>query len=187
MDNSLENQFDKIVKMRKESADALVDYWIQHSFYTYFEYWIVVALFLAPLIILAYKIDKSKIFLFGFFGYSIHVFSIYSNVIGINKGMWNYPIPGLPMLPAVSFDASLVPVTFILVYQWTLKNKKNYYLYAIITSVFFSFIMEPLFVYLNLFKLYGDIHHFHRLLVYVTIALIAKIITNVFIKFEKKQ
>lgn len=186
MNSSRMNEFDKAVRMRKESADALLDYWVQHSIYSSFEFWILVALFLCSLILLAIKIDKSKLFQVGFFGFSVHILSVYTNVIGINLGVWNYPIQMFPFLPAFSFDASIVPVSFMLVYQWTFNNKKNYYLYAIMTSGIFSIIIDPILVQIGILKLYGTTNYIHRLVCFVIISFSAKFLTNLFIKFHKK-
>ena len=187
MQNTRIEQFDKAAGMRKESADALMDYWLQHNIYESFEFWLLVALFLFPLVLLAFKIDKRHIFMVGFFGFSVHVLSLYMNVVGINKGFWNFPIPVLPFLPAVAFDASLVPITYMLVFQWTNNNKKNYYLFAIITSMFFAVILEPILLQMEIFKLYGNINYIHRLIGYISISFIAKLLTNLLLLIHEKS
>lgn len=179
------NQFDKAVRMRKESTEAILDYWKDFSIFTTFEFWFMVMLFLGPLIFLIFKIDKRKIFLIGFFGYSVHVFNFYINLLGVNMGMWNYPIQVFPAIPSLSLDASLVPITYMFVYQWTLNHKKNYYLFAIITAMIFSFVFEPLLVQMGLFKIYGNINYIHRLISYVVVSMISKLITNLFLKLQK--
>lgn len=187
MKQSRIEQFDKAVNMRVKSADAFLDYWFEHSIYTSLEYWIVVGLFLSSLILLAIKIDKSKVFLFGFFGFSIHILTVYMNIIGINKGMWNFPIQMVPLLPALAFDSSLVPVIFMLVFQFTFNNKKNYYLYAILTALFISVLIEPLLVRMEIFKFYGNTTYIHRFFGYVAISFISKFITNLFLLAQKKS
>ena len=59
-----------------------------------------------------------------FYGYNIHVLFGYIDLYGRNLGYWNYPFPVFPPIPGLSLDTSLVPVTFMLVYQWTIKRKK---------------------------------------------------------------
>lgn len=180
-------QFDKAVKMRKESTDALIDYWTDFSLYTSLEFWIMVSILFVPLILLYFKIDKTKIFLIGFFGFSVHVLFAYLDVYGINRGLWHYPFQVIPALPSISIDSSLVPVTFMLVYQWTLNHKKNYYLYAIMTALIFAFIFKPLLVALGLFRMYGDINYLHLFIGYLVVLLGAKFITNVFLWIQKKH
>lgn len=185
LDDTRIERFDKIARMRKESTEALMDYWKDYSIYTSLEFWMLIALLLAPLIVLIWKIDRNKIFLIGFFGYSIHMTSLYSNILAVNLGWWHYPIQLIPAIPSFALDSSLVPVTYMLAYQWTINKKKNYYITMLVISSFFAFIFEPLLVKLGLFKVYGSITHFHSLIVYVVIALFAKLITNVFILLQK--
>lgn len=179
--------FDQAARLRRESTEVLLDYWTKYTLYTSFEFWIVVAIFLIPLVILIFKIDKKNIFLIGFYGYSVHIFTFYMTLFGINMGYWNYPIQMIPQIPSIAFDASFTPVTFMLAYQWTVKNKKNYYIVALVLSGLFAFIMEPTLVKMGIFKMYGDINHIHRFIVFVVATFIAKFITNVFIWLHQKH
>ena len=146
----------------------------------------MVAILVIPLIILAFKIDKSKIFLIGFFGYSVHVIFAYIDIFGMNIGLWNYPFQVIPALPSISIDSSIVPVSFMLIYQWTLNHNKNFYLYSIIVAGIFSFIFKPLLVALGLFRMYGVINYFYLFVCYVAVVLAAKLITNIFLWLQKR-
>lgn len=179
-------KFDNIVKMTKESREALIDYWLDFSLYTSFEYWMMVSILVVPLIFLFFKIDKSKIFLIGFYGYSIHMTFAYIDLFGKNKGFWNYPFPVIPYIPGISIDSSFIPVTCMLVYQWTLNRNKNYYIYAIVTAACLSFLFKPFLVSMGLFRMYGNISYIHLFLGYLSVQLIAKFITNVFIWIQKR-
>ncbi|MER7683261.1 MULTISPECIES: CBO0543 family protein [Bacillati] len=178
--------FNEIVNLRKESTEALLNYWEYFTFYTSFEYWLLVGFFLIPLIILIKKIDKSNIFLIGFFGYCIHIATLYSNLLAVNLGLWNYPIQLIPTMPSFSLDSSLIPVTYMLAYQWTMIKNKNYYITIFVVSAFFSFIFEPLIVKLGMLKMYGEITHVHTFFVYIFIGLFAKFTTNIFLWLQKK-
>jgi hypothetical protein len=185
MESKRIEQFDKIVNMGKEGHKALIEYWFDYSLYTSFEYWLMVSFLIVPLIILFFKIDKSKIFLMGFYGYSIHVLFGHIDEYATNAGLLNYPFPVIPMLPGLSLETSLIPVTFMLVYQWTLNHNKNYYVYTTLLSAVLSFIYKPLLVGLGLFRMYGNTNYFNLFLTYLVIVILAKFITNVFIWMEK--
>jgi hypothetical protein len=185
LDSRLE-QLDKAVKLRKESADILLDYWSRYSIFTTFEFWCIVSLFFVPLIVIILKIDKSKIFLIGFYGYSVHMLSFYINLLGVNRGLWSYPFQLIPTMPSFAFDSSFVPVTFMLVYQWTLNHKKNYYKMALIVAVLLAFIIDPIFVKMGLIRLYGHTNYAYRLVIYVIPLIWAKLITNVFLWLQKR-
>ncbi|MFD1739572.1 CBO0543 family protein [Bacillus salitolerans] len=184
-DRRLEH-FNKAVELRKESTEAFWEYWHEFAIYTSLEFWIMVSILVVPLIILCFKIDKSKIFLIGFFGYSIHVIFAYTDSYGIGEGLWNYPFQVIPALPSLSLDSSLVPVAFMLLYQWCLHHKKNYYMYAVILSAVFSFAFKPIIVAMGMFVMYEKINYLHLFIAYVGVAFLAKILTNVFLWMEKK-
>jgi hypothetical protein len=179
-------EFDRLVKMGKEGQNALNEYWLEYSLYTSFEYWLMVSFLIVPLIILFFKIDKSKIFFIGFFGYSIHILFGFIDVYATNSGLLNYPFPLIPMLPGLSLESSLIPVTFMLVYQWTLTHNKNYYIYMVLTSAVLAFGFKPLLVGLGLFRLYGNTNYFFLFICYLIVVLFAKFITNVFLWTERK-
>lgn len=179
-------QFDKAAKLRKESTDAIVKYWRDFELYSSFEYWAMVGILVVPLIILFFKIDKSKIFQIGFFGYSVHVAFAYIDIFGMNAGFWQYPFQLIPSLPSLSLDTSLVPVIYMLVYQWTLNKNKNYYLYTIMAAAIFSFAFKPLLVEMGLFKMYGKINYLHLFISNIVVLIWAKQIMNVFLWIQKK-
>ena len=172
--------------MSSEGQKALNDYWKDFSLYTSLEYWMMVAFLIVPLIYLFFKIDKNKLFLIGFYGYSVHMLFGYLDLFGRNRGLWNYPFPVFPQIPGFSIDSSLVPVTFMLVYQYTLNRNKNFYIYTIVTALIFSFLFKPLLVALGLFKMYGTINYLHLFIVYLFVLLTAKFITNVFLWMQRK-
>ncbi len=55
-------QFDHIVRMGKEGQEALNKYWLDFELYTSFEYWLMAALLIGPLIYLFLKSIKTKFF-----------------------------------------------------------------------------------------------------------------------------
>lgn len=186
MEENRIKDFDQIVKMGKEGQKALNDYWVEYSIYNSFEYWFMVMLFIVPLIVLFFKIDKRKLFFMGFYGYSIHMLFGYIDLYNKNSGVLNYPFPMIPAVPGISLDSSFVPVTFMLVYQWTLNHKKNYYVYTVLTSAVLAFVFKPLLIGLGLFKLYGSTNYFFLFICYLIVIILAKVITDVFLWTERK-
>lgn len=90
------------------------------------------------------------------------------------------------MLPGLTLDSSFVPVTFMLVYQWTINREKNYYLYMIITSAVMAFIFKPVLVGIGLMRLYGNTNYIYLFAGYLIVITIAKFITSVFLWTEAK-
>lgn len=169
----------------KEASDLSMKYWKEYSNIDSFQFWLVVMTLIIPLIILLWKIDRRKMLLLGFFGLNYHIWFAYCNAGGIRRGLWEYPYEILPIMPSFSLDAALIPVSYILLYQWTLNHKKNFYLYTLILSIIFAFVMKPILVHFDFFHMFKFVNYFIIFLFYFGIAIVAKIITNVFIKLQK--
>ncbi|WP_409295528.1 hypothetical protein V1498_19295 [Peribacillus sp. SCS-26] len=186
MSSSRIEQFDKIVNLRKVSNDRLIDYWQQYSDYSTWQFWLMIAMFVVPLIILVWRIDRSRALLLGFFGFSFHMVFAYTDMFGMIRGFWHYPYQIFPHLPSISLDSALVPVIFILVFQWTIHHKKSYFLYALLTAAVLSFGLKPLLVKAGLFRLYDGITYVHLFMFYIVVVIAARGITYVFEKLQEK-
>jgi hypothetical protein len=149
-----EIQSDFLNKIRsavEEATQIQIDYWKSFSDFGTWQFWVVIMTLVVPLIILFVTIDKRKTLLLGFFGLNYHIWFQYVNGIGISLGLWEYPYQIAPFLPGFALDASLVPVSFMLLYQWTLNHNKNIYLYSLFLSAFFAFVSKPIMVYFHFF------------------------------------
>jgi hypothetical protein len=146
---------------------------------------VTLLLLLVPLIILYFVLNRKKALLLGFYGFNVHVWFTYIDAPGVSFGFWGYPYRAIPFFNySFSLDVALVPVVCILLYQWVLKNNKNYYLYFTLLSAFFAFIFKPLLVAFGLFEFSRGANYFHLFIGYMTIMLVSKWITNLFIKFQ---
>jgi hypothetical protein len=109
------------------------------------------------------------------------------HTISVINALWNYPHTIIPFFSiSIALETSLIPVTFMLLYQWTLNNKKNYYLYATGYCLFLGFLFKPALTIFQIFQLYKG-NYFYMFLCYLSVSFISKWITNVFIHFEKGQ
>ncbi|MFC3885994.1 CBO0543 family protein [Bacillus songklensis] len=186
MDVKQRSKIEHIEETQLEMTNSWFDYWQQYSDLGTPQFWVLLGFLVIPLIILFFRMDKRKALLLGFFGYTVHVAFTYIDTFGASKALWFYPYTVLPILP-VSFalDVSFVPVTYMLVYQWTLDNKKSYYLSMLVLSALLSFVFKPVLAALQLFQLHRGANYFHLFLGYFAIAIIAKAITNVFIFLKR--
>ena len=182
------NQKEHIEKTQLEQSDAWYEYWQQYSDWSTWEFWVNLGFLVVPLILLYILIDKKKALLLGFFGYNVHVWFTYIDAFGGSKALWFYPYKVLPILPVnFALDVSLIPVVYMLVYQWTLNHGKNYYLYITGLCLILSFIFKPLMTTFGFFKLNEGANYFHLFLGYLLIAIISKLITNIFIFMERRS
>jgi hypothetical protein len=181
------NQLEQIKEAQEKVFDLWIDYWREYSAFDTWQFWVNVALIILPLILLYFFIDRKKIFLLGFFGFNIHIWSAYLDGMATRANYVGYPYKAIPLLPVhFGTDTSFVPVLFILLYQWTLNKKKNFYLYSLGLIAFISFVYKPLNAAHYLFQLNKGTTYFHIFLTYIIITLISIGITNLFIYLHKK-
>lgn len=181
-------KLEEINKLYEKASNLTNEYWQSYSHLGTWQFWLLVSLLVLPLIALYFLLDKKKAFHIGFFGFSVHMLFHYFDTYFFTHRLATYPYKVVPFLPtSITLDVSFVPVAYMLVYQWTLNQKKNYYLYATGLSLFLSFLFKPAMVAFGLFKMYKGIHFFHLFLVYLTVMFLSKWITNVFLYFQKES
>ncbi|WP_338448661.1 CBO0543 family protein [Niallia oryzisoli] len=186
-----EDQLKLLEKIRKSEiklSDIWINYWLEYSNPSVWQFWLCIAMLVIPLVILILFIDRKKIFHLGFYGYGIHIFFAMIDAFGVIKGLWIYPYKIFPALPAsVSLDSSFVPVTFILLYQYILNKGKNYYIWILLLCLALAFILKPLMVGIGLFRFGGKENFLMLFWGYAVVALISKWITDFFIFLSKTR
>lgn len=176
----------KITLMTEQLSQLQMEFWQQ---YTHIDTWgfkVVLLMFIIPLVSLYFTIDRRNILLLGFYGLNIHVWFSYINIAGVRQGFFSYPFELIPFIPGnLALDAALIPVLFMLVYQWTINHGKNFYLYTFGLSLILSFVFKPILVSLELFILHKGTNYFHLFILYAIIFLFSKLITNLFLKMQR--
>ena len=185
-------EFNHLVELQKELTTMGIKYWDQYSSYNDWHFWFLVVLCILPLIVLFIFMDRRRMLYLGFFGFSIHILQSYADIGASNLGTWTYPYKLIPFYPiSFALDASLIPVTFILVYQWTLNRKKNFYLYAMMPTLFFALIAKPFLIAINITKPGlgggGWIAYFTLFITGLIIAYASKWIADLFEKLLVKE
>jgi hypothetical protein len=188
MDQDQFELYEKIQSLKEQISQIEMEYWSLYSGFHTFEFWVLLLLwFIAPLVVLYFFIDRRKMFLLGFYGFNIHVWFGYLDSAGDRVGFWGYPYELVPFLSGnISLEATLVPVAFMLVYQWTLNHHKNFYLYSFVLSLVLAFLFKPIIIAHHFFELNKGVTYFHLLLGYCLIFLFSKFITTIFLKMQKK-
>jgi hypothetical protein len=180
-------QIEQISKLQEKLTNTLIDYWQQYSSLNSWQFWFLVSVLVLSLTILYLFIDRRKALLLGFFGYNVHVWFTNFDIGAKAFGLWIHQYKTVPYVPSsFSLDAAFVPVTFMLLYQWTLNHKKNYYLYATGLCLFLSFLWRPFLITIGIVQVNKWINNFYLLLGYISVMLVSKWITNIFVHFQKE-
>jgi hypothetical protein len=178
--------FNKIYSMQQELTNYQTEYWKLYSSLNTWQFWFLIALIVLPLIALYILIDKDKIFLIGFYGLCVHMIISHFDKVAVRMGYWQYYHTVLPFLAfSLAFDIALVPAVLMLVYQWTLKHNKNFYIYSILAAFLLSIIWTPIFTSLGILQLYKGMNLIKIFAIKICVVLLARFI--VFLFFYKKK
>ncbi|MGI6453054.1 MAG: CBO0543 family protein [Syntrophomonadaceae bacterium] len=117
------------------------------------QWWVLLATLIIPLVIWWKLVDKDRFFQIAFFGFLAFLIALETDMLGHQLGLWHYPHRLVFIGPRLmEIDISLFPVTYMLVYQY-FQSWKRYLIAAAIVTLTFSFVGEPLLVYMGIYEL----------------------------------
>jgi hypothetical protein len=178
----------KINQLESQLSLAIQQYWREYSSFETWQFWFCALTLVIPFVAYYFLIDRKKIFVISFFGYTYHVFLSYVDAFMSRHNFWEYPYFLFPFLSSnIAIDASLIPVSYLLVYQYTVNKNKNFYLYGFILSFIFAFLFAGMLQWLGMFRLTNGMNNFYLFLVDYGLALIAFWLTSLFCYLHKKQ
>jgi hypothetical protein len=163
----------KLLELKKEYRELNQQYWTDHSFLS-FEWWLMLAGIIVPLIIWCFLVDKRKIKDNLLYGFIFSICTIFLNLIGANYLFWSFDLRIHWSIDPLILPATLtvVPVAYMLVFQYS-RTFSKYLLWAIITSVIFAYVGQPLLQDMGTYHLYNNWKHTYSLLIYIAISLFA--------------
>lgn len=122
---------------------------MEYGFLTY-RWWILLAFLIVPWVIWIKVADKKRMLEILFVGTLVIVITHLFDLVGYNLDFWDYPVELLPLVPGgMSFDLSMIPVAFMLIYQFY-PTWKSYCIALLCMTVVYAFIGEPFAIRLEL-------------------------------------
>ncbi len=123
--------------------------WLENEFLTW-DWWILLCFFVVPWM-LWFIMKKRKWFVESLlFGVIVMNVTLLLDTVGMQFTFWEYPVEFLPIIPrGFPFDVSMVPVAFILLFQY-FHTWKSFIIAQVIMAVAYAFIGEPFCEWLNL-------------------------------------
>lgn len=142
----------EIVNLKKLMYQVRFSDWINNDIFT-FRWWVLLSALIIPWFIWYYLIDKSRFKEMLFYTLSTSGVSILLDEIGTSLTMWTYTVKVVPILPRlITADYSMIPIIYVLIYQYFPKWKS--FIFAnIILSLVFAFVLEPILSWMKLYYL----------------------------------
>lgn len=149
-----------------------IHYWLKHDLFT-FPWWVLLMTLIAPWMIWWKLVDKSRIAVILVYGLFMSILIIMLDEIGISFGLWSYPTQLIRILPGLyPVDFSFLPVAHMLLFQY-FRNWRSFLIAVTITGAVFSFLGEPLFVWLDIYEL-NHWEYYYSFPIYIAKAILVK-------------
>lgn len=162
----------KEIDLQSAADIALREYWSNYTFLTW-EWWFLFFLLLVPWIIWWKIVDRKRLFEILTFGFMVMVVSIIFDAIGVEFDWWNYRYQLVPLFDIlIVFDFSVMPVIYMVAYQYFRDWNKFILVFIIIASIF-AFVAEPLLVKLTFYQLFAW-EYYYSFPIYIGIAVVLK-------------
>lgn len=182
---SEEKLYNKIYKVKERLAQLQEDYWNNFSDFETWYFWFNLLSIFLPLLLLYVLLDRKRIFEISFYGYTMHV--IWSNVDNIlsSNNYLLHPHSIIFLLP-VGFTVTTVilPVVYMLVYQYCTTRDKNIFIYFLGTSILMAFGFGGLSVLVGLLEMHKGMNLFYLFLIDIAVAFLTYGFTKLFIKIK---
>ncbi|MFB9757171.1 CBO0543 family protein [Ectobacillus funiculus] len=159
-------------EVREQLRDVSYERWLEHDLFSW-QWWVLLAAAILPWIGWAYLVKKphrSHVFAFAML---IGIAASILDVIGVDLLLWGYPTKLIFMVPPLfPADLTIIPVVFSLAYHYG-KLWRKYIVYIIFLAIVFSYVIEPLFEWFNMYRNH-QFPHWASLIGFFFLAVITK-------------
>ena len=144
------NLVDKASQKLVEANQMVVDS-IMNAFIFTWRWWVAVAILIVPWILWAIFRKKESTARLLYAGFSIMILSAILDTIGVDNGLWVYPVKVIPS-PSIgySFRLSLLPVVVMFFIQY--KPNFNPFIKAVLYGGLGAFVGMPILAMIDLYK-----------------------------------
>jgi hypothetical protein len=160
----------KIVQTQSVFTDMRLEQWLQDTVFTW-QWWLLVALFIAPWILWCSVVEKKRIAAIVLLGMFALATASWMDDLGTDLVLWYYPYKLLPVYPQlVPINYAVLPVVYMLIYQY-FRPWRSYIAAMVVMAALFSFVAEPVLDYLGMYKMLRW-QHYYSFPIYVFIAIV---------------
>ncbi|MBD3919180.1 hypothetical protein H8B09_10475 [Paenibacillus sp. PR3] len=176
--------FEEIKKVDHQLSEMRKHYFYEHDLFKY-QWWLLLVLAIVPWIIWAKLVDKSRLREILLYGSIISIIVVLLDDTGGELGLWSYPYQLIRLAPRLHpVDFAVLPVCHMLVYQY-FRSWRSFVIANVIMSLVFSFIAEPLLVWLHIYDL-DNWKYIYSFPLYIAKAMLVKWIVEIIIRRSKQ-
>ncbi|WP_186579443.1 CBO0543 family protein [Aquibacillus kalidii] len=174
----------RIEQLREQTKHLNEERWLDYSLFTW-NWWLLCFFLFISIIIWILLVDRKRMIEILLFGMIITFITIYMDSIGKELGFWVYPIELSPFgHRAIAFDAGMVAVAFMLIYQY-FDRWKSFIIALIGMALIFAFIGEP-FAHWAELVLYIKWKYIYSFIYYILVGILVRWILIKLLKVSNK-
>lgn len=137
-----------------------IENWLHHDLFAW-QWWLLLTVLIIPWFFWWKKVDKSRLLEITLLGMIILIISSYLDSVLTELGLWEYHYWIVPLWPRlISADFTVLPVTYMFVYQKYGATWKGFITAMTITSALYAFGGESLLVWINVYELHSWKHYY---------------------------
>ena len=130
---------------------ARIDEWKSELFSL--NWWVLLALFFINLLLWLRLADKRRLGELALHTALVIIWVIVLDELGEEMSLWYYTVDIIPLFPPMTaIDIACLPLTYMLIYQYT-KRWPSFLIATAAMSVVFCFVFEPIFVWGGIYKM----------------------------------
>ncbi|PMC38566.1 hypothetical protein CJ195_08890 [Bacillus sp. UMB0899] len=177
---TINEYWQKIEGKNQQLIPLFSSYWNEYSSFGTWQFWLTLSLMVMPILLLYFTVDRKRLFEVFFFGYTVHIMWTYIDIILSRNGLFVHKFFLTPLLPyALNMTASVLPVGYLLLYQYCTAHKKSFILYMIVLSAIFAFGFATIEEQIGTVEFHNGMNHLYLFLIDLGIAVTAYIFTRV--------
>lgn len=175
---------EQLAEMVRLLTNARIEHFVHHEVGTW-HWWVLVVLLIIPWFVWYKLADKKRLVELVMFGLIVMVYTITLDELGFELSLWSYPIEVIPMFPRLtSADYTVIPVIYMLTYQ-CFSTWKSFFWALVGISAVFSFLVEPIIVYLGFYVIIKWAH-WQSFIGYIIMGLSARWIARIIMDVTRK-
>lgn len=162
----------ELITLQERYATLAIENWLSGAVLTW-KWWFLVFMFIFPWLIFIKYLDRDRALQIWSFGLIIIIITTFTDDLGSELSAWIYPIKFVPVgLLAFPFDYSIIPVAYMLIYQY-FKAWKTFSIALLSQATIFAFVGEPFSVWLGVVT-YLKWEYIYSLVFYIVTGLAAR-------------
>ncbi len=176
--------FEQINQVHQQLTDMRYEYWLHHDLFS-FQWWLLLTILVVPWFIWWKFVDRKRMSDILLFGALLMVLVTKLDDLGVELHLWSYPYQLVQFMPRlIPVDIGILAVAHMFLYQY-FPNWKKFIFANFIMALIFSFICEPITVWLGIYKLENWKYIYSFPIYIMKAALIKWLVDEIFLKKQK--